>query len=187
MGKRLAEKILLLGWDAADWKIIRKLMDAGEMPHLERLINEGVMGNLATLQPILSPMLWSSIATGKRADKHGIYGFTEPSPDGSGVRPVTSTSLKAQPLWNIIEDQGLKSAVVGWFATHPANALKGTVVSNHFHQAKGKGFGEWPMAKETCSPETLWKTLRELRVHPNDISSEQILSLIRKKINALQA
>jgi predicted AlkP superfamily phosphohydrolase/phosphomutase len=38
------------------------------------------MGNLATLQPILSPMLWNSVATGKFADKHGIHGFIAPDP-----------------------------------------------------------------------------------------------------------
>ena len=37
------------------------------MPTLDAFINRGVMGNLATLQPILSPMLWNSVATGKLA------------------------------------------------------------------------------------------------------------------------
>ena len=108
MGERLAKRVLLLGWDGADWKIIQPLLESGQMPHLERLINEGVMGNLATLKPILSPMLWTSVATGKRADKHGIHGFIEPRPDGSGVRPVASTSLRAEPLWNILGRAGLE-------------------------------------------------------------------------------
>ena len=78
-------KVLLIGWDAADWKIINPLMNAGEMPNLQSLVDRGVIGNLATLQPILSPMLWTSIATGKRAHKHGIHGFSEPNEDGTGV------------------------------------------------------------------------------------------------------
>ena len=45
------------------------------MPNLKHLIEHGVMGNLATLYPVLSPMLWTRIATGERADKHGIHGF----------------------------------------------------------------------------------------------------------------
>ncbi|MEY2440066.1 MAG: hypothetical protein QOI34_1451, partial [Verrucomicrobiota bacterium] len=65
-GARLAKRVLLIGWDAADWKIINPLLDAGLMPTLDAFINGGVIGNLATLQPILSPMLWNSIATGKR-------------------------------------------------------------------------------------------------------------------------
>ena len=91
-------KILLIGWDAADWKIINKLMDTGQMPAMERLVNEGVMGNIATLDPPFSPMLWTTIATGVRPDKHGILGFTEPTPDALGVRPVTSTSRKVKVL-----------------------------------------------------------------------------------------
>ena len=85
MGKRFAKKVLLIGWDAADWKAINQIMDAGEMPALENMVNNGVIGNLATLEPPLSPMMWTSIATGKRADKHGILGFTEPDP-ASGDR-----------------------------------------------------------------------------------------------------
>ena len=75
-------KVLLVGWDAADWKVMTPLMEQGRMPNLAGLIERGVMGNLATLQPVLSPMLWTSIATGKRPFKHGILGFTEPTPDG---------------------------------------------------------------------------------------------------------
>lgn len=178
MAKRIAQRLLLLGWDAADWQVIHQLLERGEMPHLEKLINQGVMGNLSTLQPVLSPMLWTSIATGKRADKHGIYGFTEPKPDGSGVRPVTCTSLQAQPLWNIIENHGLKSAVVGWFATYPASQLKGTVVSNHFHPARGRNFEDWPMPEDVCSPAELAEDLQDLRVHPDDISPDQVASFV---------
>ena len=49
MAKRIAKKVLLIGWDAADWKIITPLLDSGHMPTLEGLINQGVMGNIATL------------------------------------------------------------------------------------------------------------------------------------------
>jgi tetratricopeptide (TPR) repeat protein len=59
-------RVLLVGWDAADWKVISPLVDTGLMPHVGRLVENGVMGSLATLQPALSPMLWTSIATGKR-------------------------------------------------------------------------------------------------------------------------
>jgi predicted AlkP superfamily phosphohydrolase/phosphomutase len=83
MGERLAKRVLLIGWDAADWQMIRPLMDAGQMPTLRGLVDRGVWGNLVTLQPILSPMIWTSIATGKRPAKHGIYGFTEPLPGGA--------------------------------------------------------------------------------------------------------
>ena len=72
------------------------LIDAGKMPNLARLIEEGICGNIATLQPVLSPILWTSIATGKRAYKHGIHGFSEPDPLSGGIRPVTNLSRKTK-------------------------------------------------------------------------------------------
>ena len=98
MEKRLAKKVLLIGWDAADWKVINPLIDDGKMPVLERFVNEGVMGNLAILNPILSPMLWTSIATEMRTFKHGVYGFTELDPNTGNVRPVTNTTREVKAL-----------------------------------------------------------------------------------------
>ena len=70
------------------------------MPNLEKLVTRGVIGNLATLRSDLSPMLWTSIATGKRPFKYGILGFTEPTPGGDGIRPVTNLGrmCRAEPL-----------------------------------------------------------------------------------------
>lgn len=51
------KKLLLIGWDAADWRMIQPLTDAGKMPNLQRLLEGGVAGNLTTLQPVLSPVL----------------------------------------------------------------------------------------------------------------------------------
>ena len=48
-------RLLIVGWDAADWKIAVPLVDRGELPNLQRLIEHGVMADLATLQPVLSP------------------------------------------------------------------------------------------------------------------------------------
>ena len=134
MDKRLAKKVLIIGWDAADWKIINPLLDAGLMPSLESLINKGVMGDLATLDPVLSPILWTSIATGKTGDKHGILNFVEPVPDQIELRPVTSTSRKCKALWNILSQNNLKSNIIGWWPSNPAEPINGVMVSNFFQK-----------------------------------------------------
>jgi predicted AlkP superfamily phosphohydrolase/phosphomutase len=92
----MTKKVLLLGWDTADWKVPAPLMDAGKMPNLEQLVSHGAMGNLSTLYPVLSPMLRTSIAT-KRAHKHGIHGFSEPDPQTGGVRPIANLALLQSP------------------------------------------------------------------------------------------
>ncbi len=174
MGKRLAKKVLVIGWDAGDWKVINPLIDEGKMPALEKLINRGVMGNMATLEPPFSPMLWTSIATGVRADKHGILGFTEPSPDGSGVRPVSCTSRKVKAIWNILTQHDLKTNVIGWWPSHPAEPVNGVTVSNLYQRANHSLIKGWPMMSGTVHPVELESTFSTLRIHPDELTQAHI-------------
>lgn len=170
-GRRLGKKILFVGWDAADWKMIHPLLDAGLLPTLSRLIGGGVIGNLATLQPMLSPMLWNSIATGKRPHKHGIHGFMEVCPDGSGVQPVSSLGRRSKALWNILTQAGLKSQVFGWFASHPAEPINGVSVSNLFARSpEDWASPSWPLPPGSVHPARLEGVLGDLRVHPTEIT-----------------
>jgi len=174
MSERLAKKVLLLGWDAADWKIIQPLLEAGLMPNLERFVSAGVMGKLLSLQPMLSPMLWNSIATGKRADKHGVHGFTEPDPMG-GIRAVTSTSRRCKAIWNILTQSGLRTHVLGWFASHPAEPINGVCVTDQFGLARGIAPGQpWPLPTETIYPARLTQMLAQLRIHPSTLSVQDM-------------
>lgn len=174
----MSNKTLLIGWDAADWQIIHPLIEAGRMPALQSLIEKGVSGNLATLEPVFSPMLWTSIATGKRADKHGVLGFTEPNYDHGGVQPVGTYSRKTAAIWNILTEAGLKSNVIGWWPSHPAETLNGVMVSN-FYQRASHPYGEkWPMAPGTVYPNNLSKRMAALRVHPQELTSNHILPFI---------
>jgi len=91
--QRLAKKLLLIGWDGADWQIIKPLLERGEMPALQSLIEHGVMGNMASMRPMISPMLWTTMATGKSPYHHGIHGFSEPDPNSeTGIRLVCRAS-----------------------------------------------------------------------------------------------
>ena len=167
-----------MGWDAADWKVINPLMDQGLMPTLESIVNNGVIGNLATLDPPLSPMLWTSISTGKLADKHGILGFVEPDPDNQGIRPSLITSRKVKALWNIFSQSGLKSNVVGWWPSHPAEPINGIMVSNFFQKTKGFYDEPWPLPPDTVHPKELAEQLAELRVHSAEITAAHMLPFV---------
>ena len=178
MGEPLANKVLLIGWDAADWKVINPLLDQGLMPTLDDFVNHGVMGNIATLRPILSPMLWNSIATGKRAHKHGIHGFTEPDPQGAGVRPVASTSRKVKALWNILTQRGYRAHVLGWFAGHPAEPINGISISDLYPHATAPLGEEWPLPPGTVHPESMRERFAGLRMHPAEVTEAAILPWI---------
>src|SRR5437899_5148847 len=165
-------RVLLIGWDAADWKVIQPLLQAGRMPNLARLMAGGVHGNIATLYPVLSPMLWTSIATGKRAYKHGIHGFSEPLADGSGVRPITLLSRKTKAVWNILNQTGHRSIVVGWWPSHPAEPINGVMVSNNFEHTIPEPHATQPLAPGAIHPSPLGPSLAELRVSPTELTGE---------------
>ncbi len=175
-------KVLLIGWDAADWKIMTPLMEQGHMPNLARLVERGVMGNLATLHPVLSPMLWTSIATGKRPFKHGILGFTEPTPDGGAVQPVSQLSRTTKAIWNILNQSGYRSGVVGWWPSHPVEAINGSMVSNHFHHAVGPPDQPWPLPSGAVHPERVSEALAELRFNPNELVPEEVLPFVPRAL-----
>ena len=186
-------KVLVIGWDAADWRAIRPLLEQGKMPHLQRMMEEGCHGNVSTLNPILSPMLWTSIATGKRPSKHGIWGFSEPSPDGKTIRPITNRNRRCKAIWNILSQVDKKCNVVGYWPSHPAEPINGVMVSNWYHRAipikgwtptsiadrpkpglQGWTQDEWPMPEGTVHPEHLSEKLMEFRMHPSELEAAHI-------------
>lgn len=187
MPERLTKKVLVIGWDAADWRMIQPLMDRGLLPTLQGVIERGAQANLATIRPILSPMLWTSIATGKRADKHGIHGFTEPRPDATGVRPVASTSRTCKAIWNIASQHGLKSTVVNWFASHPAEPINGAVVSDAYTSLCRPGVGTPELAPGTVHPADWSKPLARLLVDPATLDAAALLPFVPRAADIDQA
>jgi len=112
------------------------LVGAGKMPNLAWFLEEGICGNMATLQPVISPMLWTSYATVKRAYKHGVHDFSGPDPLSAGIRPVTNLSRKTKAIWTILNQQGLHTITIGWWPSNPAEELsRGVMVSNDIQTA----------------------------------------------------
>ena len=135
----LGTRAVVIGVDGADWNLIDRLAAEGAMPHLTRLRERGAWGKIATLRDIpLSPVIWTSVATGKTAAKHGVAWFMVDRPDGTRV-PVRSYNRKSKAIWNILAEHRRRPAVLGWWATYPAEDVgEGAIVSDAlgFH-----GFG----------------------------------------------
>ncbi|MGB3344856.1 MAG: alkaline phosphatase family protein [Aequorivita sp.] len=171
-------KLLLIGWDAADWKIIGPLLAKGLMPSLKKLIDNGVYGNMSTMNPPYSPMLWSTVATGKTPDKHGVLGFVELVPNQKALRPVTANSRNSRAIWNILHNQGYKSNLVGWWPSFPAEPINGVVVSDKFQMVSPDPSRENPIIKGVIHPENYADRLKDLRMFPYELTKEHILPFI---------
>jgi len=171
------KKVLLIGWDSADWKIINELLAKGGMNSVRSLMEGGTHGDLATIQPQLSPMQWTSIATGKMAKKHGVQGYTEVDPISGHVVPVTAASRQCKTIWEMLGEHGLRSHLVSWSATHGEKNLNGKMVSEMFSHQKAAvdelipaDFPR-PMSGTYC-PENLSSDLNARRVSPPEIGED---------------
>ncbi len=125
-------KVLVFGVDGADWRVIRPLMDAGRMPHFRRVVEGGAAGVLWSMEPSLSPALWTTVATGRPPGAHGIGDFVVSLP-GGGYRPVTSDMRRVPAFWNLVgqRDGGREVGVVAWLVSWPAEEVRGYVVSSY--------------------------------------------------------
>lgn len=173
-------KLMLIGWDAADWKVINPLLDAGQMPNLERMVNQGTIGNLATMDPAYSPMLWTSIATGKHAYKHGIHGFLEPTKDGKSVKPVLSTSRKVKAIWEILSEKEFKTHVVGWWPSHPAEPMNGISISNFYQKASNNPNNKNEVMVGCIHPPEYHDRFQRLKINAEELTGQHILPFIPK-------
>ncbi len=123
-------KVAILGLDGADWQIIDPLLARGELPNLARLRSRGAWGNLKSMHPMLSPLLWTSVATGKPPEQHGIIDFLVKDAQTGATVPVSSRWRKVKALWNIFSDAGKSVGFVAWWATWPAEPVTGHMVSD---------------------------------------------------------
>jgi Flp pilus assembly protein TadD len=129
-----APRVILIGIDGADWQNIRPLLAEGRLPNFRRLIEEGAHGPLRSIHPLIAPLTWTSIATGKGPDKHGVLDFTMPDPATGDSIVVTSAVRRSKAFWNILTDFGMDVAVVGWWASWPAEPVQGVMVSDRIGQ-----------------------------------------------------
>lgn len=172
-------RLLIVGWDAADWIIIDRLIAAGRMPTLKAAIDAGVRADLRTLEPKLSPLLWTSIATGKTPDKHGILNFLEPKADGSGLQVASSTSRAGKALWNIFSQAGVRTQTVGWYASHPAEPIVGGVVTNLLQESEPPSpSSAWPLVDGAVSPEDRRECVAAQRQRAQNFPADVLRALL---------
>lgn len=154
-------RVLVVGWDGADWELLSQLVARGLMPNLQKLMAAGTYGELTSLTPLLSPLIWTTMATGEPPEVHGILDFLEVDPESGARVPVTSRKRKVPALWNMASAAGLTVGVSGWWASWPAEAVNGVLVSDRLFFLLSDAPGDAPPGTVVFPPE-LEASFREL-------------------------
>ena len=138
-----SRRVFLIGLDGATWDQLDPLLAAGRMPHLAALVAEGSRADLRSMIPTKSPALWTTVATGKSFEKHGINDFTKVTfEDGASnmkVMHMTSNMRTTKALWNMVDADAGRSAFVGWWVSYPAEEVDGYVVSSRVPLSQSGG------------------------------------------------
>lgn len=116
-GDREAPRLLLIGIDGGSWNLIDPLLEAGELPHLAALRDRGVTAALASVEPALSPVVWTSLATGRRPEAHGVTTFF-----------ADRREIQVPTLWERFAAAGLKVGLYDYLVTWPPRHLPGGFV-----------------------------------------------------------
>lgn len=111
----VAGRVVIIGIDGADWDLLSELSDDGRIPNLKALGRGGVTGSMQTIQPTVSPLVWTSMATGVSPARHGVIDFI----DHARNAPVDALTRHAPALWDISEAFGRHSMVVNWWTSWP--------------------------------------------------------------------
>jgi hypothetical protein len=169
-------RVFVLGLDGFDWKIADLVSQTHQLPNFDRLKREGSWGNLRSQEPLVSPLIWTTIATGVTPDVHGVTDFLVTDQVTGEEIPVTSTMRKAPALWNIATLFGLRSGFVGWFATYPAEEVDGFMVSDRvaYHMFDPAWFEGKPggVSEGLVHPADLLAEIKPMLVEPRDVTDD---------------
>jgi hypothetical protein len=160
-------RLLLLAMDALEWRVIKDLIQQGKLPNFRFLIENGTSGELQSMIPTWSPSLWTTMATGRIPEKHGVDYFVsyilpgcslplaprrEPTHLGAtplflrllarrnlvASLPITSNIRREPAFWNIASFFEKTVSVIGWYATWPVEKINGSMVTEHAIHAEEK-------------------------------------------------
>lgn len=125
-------RLVIVGVDGGDWMNLRPFIDQGKLPNFARLLGEGATGPLRSEEPLLSPLLWTTMATGRYPEDHGILNFVVADPKTGARVPVSRLYRKVDAFWNMLSRHDRSVDVVGWLASDPPETIDGVMITDKF-------------------------------------------------------
>lgn len=125
---RSKTRLLVLGLELGDGKLLHRWAQEGRLPNLQRLMEQGTWGWLATSAEQLHISAWPTIYTGATPGEHGVYFTFQPAPGLQGYQRF-HTGLYGKPsFWKLLDDAGHGCTVIDAPYTHPEEGFKGSFI-----------------------------------------------------------
>ncbi len=122
-------RVLLIGWDGADWRILEPLLERGDLPNLQALIDRGQRAVLRSTVPTHSWAAWPSFLTGVNPADHGVYDILETVPGTHKQYPVTYRSIRARTFVEDLSAAGKTAIYADVPLMFPPPEIRGRVIA----------------------------------------------------------
>jgi predicted AlkP superfamily phosphohydrolase/phosphomutase len=136
-------KVIVIGLDGLEPKIVEVMLKAGELPNLAKLRDQGGYTRLSTTYPAQTPVAWSTFATGTNPGGHGIFDFLSRDPQrylpllglsryeqkNAFVPPRVVNQRRGIPLWELLSQAGIASTVIRCPCTYPPDEIQGRMLA----------------------------------------------------------
>lgn len=110
-------ELVVIGIDGLDVHSVDELGSQGKLPNLTRLIKRGVYSEIRSIDPLVSPAIWTTIASGKNPEKHGVWDWV--TWGGWEDRMVHGGDVRVRRYWEILDSRGYSCATLAWLMTYP--------------------------------------------------------------------
>ena len=127
-------RMLIVGWDGGTWRVFRPLAEKGLMPNLKALMDRGCHGVMNSTIPPITPPAWTTLLTGTRPERHGIFGFMAgvlpgEAGDGTAVRTHNSLSIKGATVLDLLGEAGRRVMAVNVPMSYPPHPVNGIMIT----------------------------------------------------------
>jgi predicted AlkP superfamily phosphohydrolase/phosphomutase len=147
------KRVVILGLDGLDPKLLERYMGEGKLPFFKQLKEQGSYSRLGTTLPALSPVAWSTFQTGVNPGAHNIFDFltrdkrfclpelsavkTETTRKDIKIGPITIPRTRSQvrlmrrsqPFWKILGARNIMANIIRVPISYPPEKFKGNILS----------------------------------------------------------
>lgn len=155
---------VLLGLDAAEYGLVRRLASSGSMPNLARLLSDGRTGIIRGEAERFAGAVWPTFYTGQPVDRHGLYHNKLWRQERMRCEIAAADWIPEPPFWERLRGQGRRVAVVDVPMTVARPApLDGISLA---------GWGTHDVIARGSWPQRLWREI-ETALGPSAMPPEQ--------------
>ena len=147
-GSGWAPRVLVIGWDGADWRLLQPLIEQGYLPNLQQCLGRAAHGELTSTIPPVTAAAWGSFMTGLAPSGHGLLGWQLPLDAGLKRSWINATAIQAPTLWEMLGRAGRRLGVLNVPLTYPPPALNGELVSGMLTPSVAAHFTHPPELKD---------------------------------------